>query len=102
MGHGNTASSDIGETSAVVPLVELEVATAPIGAPFHHWAVTSCAIHPIGFKGMAVASKVLAASALDLLRSPELVRAAHLEFGTATGGKPYLSPLAPDAKAVVY
>jgi len=101
-GHGATASSDIGETSAVAPLVELEVAVAPVGAPFHHWAVTSCALHPIGFKGMGVASKVLAASAIDLLRDPAAVRAVKEEFAKATGGQAYRSPLAPEAKPIVY
>ncbi|HTP51938.1 MAG TPA: amidohydrolase [Anaeromyxobacteraceae bacterium] len=101
-GHGHTASSDIGETSAVAPLVEFEVATAPAGSPFHHWAVTSCAVHPIGFKGMAVASKVLAASAVDLLRDPAAIRAAQEEFAKATGGQAYKSPLAPDARPAVY
>ncbi len=101
-GHGGTASSDIGETSAVAPLSELGVAVAPLGVPFHHWAVTSCALHPIGFKGMGVASKVLAASLVDLLRDPALVRAARDELGRATGGKPYRSPLAPDARPAAY
>jgi aminobenzoyl-glutamate utilization protein B len=101
-GHGATASSDIGEASAVVPLVELGVATAPLGAPFHHWAVTSCAVHPIGFKGMAVAAKVLAASAVDLLRAPATLQAARAEFDQATGGKPYRSPLSAEARPAVY
>jgi aminobenzoyl-glutamate utilization protein B len=96
--HGNTASSDIGEVSAAVPLVELEVATAPNGIPFHHWAVTSCAIHPIGFKGMLVAAKVLAASAVDLLRDPATAKAAQAELTKATNGEAYRSPLAKDAK----
>ena len=100
--HGATASSDIGEVSAAVPLVELEVATAPFGAPFHHWAVTSCAVHPIGFKGMAVASKVLAASAVDLLRDPATVKAAREELSKATSGQEYKSPLAKDAKPTVF
>ncbi len=100
--HGAGASSDIGETSAVAPLAELEVVTRPLGTPSHHWVVTSCSAHPIGFKGMGVAAKVLAASAVDLLRDPALVRAARAEFVKATGGKPYRSPLAPDARPVSY
>jgi aminobenzoyl-glutamate utilization protein B len=101
-GHGSTASSDIGEVSAAVPLVELEVVTAPLGVPFHHWAVTSCAIHPIGFKGMAVAAKVIAASAVDLLRDPATIKTAHDELTKATGGQAYKSPLSKDAKPVVF
>ncbi|TMQ28661.1 MAG: amidohydrolase, partial [Deltaproteobacteria bacterium] len=61
--NGGTASSDIGEVSAVVPLAELNTATRPLGTAAHHWAQTACAAHPVGYKGMAVAAKVLAAGA---------------------------------------
>src|SRR5205085_10939560 len=44
--HGSTASSDIGEVSAAVPLAELTVATRPLGTASHHWAQTACAAHP--------------------------------------------------------
>ncbi|HEX2690103.1 MAG TPA: amidohydrolase [Kofleriaceae bacterium] len=98
--NGGTASSDIGEVSAVVPLAELNLATRPLGTAAHHWAQTSCAAHPLGYKGMAVAAKVLAATAIDLLTDPALVKAAHDEFAVQTKGKPYVSPLAPDAKPI--
>lgn len=96
--NGSTASSDIGEVSAVVPLVELGIAAKPLGTPGHHWAQTVCAAHPIGQKGMLVAAKILAASAVDLLADPALVRAAREDFQRETKGAPYVSPLAPDAK----
>ena len=95
---GGTASSDIGEVSAVVPLAELNVATLPLGAPLHSWAQTVCAAHPIGQKGMMVAARVLAAAALDLLSDPALVKAARDDFERETKGKPYVSPLSADAK----
>ncbi len=101
-GHGGDASSDIGEVSAAVPLAELEVATGPVGSPWHHWAVTSCSSSPIGRKGMLVAAKVLAASLVDLLKEPKTVGAAKAEFTKATGGKPYVSPLAKDAVPKTY
>jgi aminobenzoyl-glutamate utilization protein B len=96
--NGGTASSDISEVSAVVPLAELGVAALPLGAPGHSWAQTVCAAHPIGYKGMLVAAKVLAASAVDLLKDPALIRSAKDDFQKATKGQPYVSPLAPDAK----
>jgi aminobenzoyl-glutamate utilization protein B len=99
-GNGETASSDIGEVSAVAPLAEVTLATRPLGTPGHHWAQTACAAHPVGFKGMAVAAKVLAAAAIDLLRDPALVKAARDDFAVQTRGRPYVSPLAPDAKPV--
>ncbi|HEY6006120.1 MAG TPA: amidohydrolase [Anaeromyxobacter sp.] len=95
---GGTASSDIGEVSAVVPLAELNVATRPLGTAAHHWAQTSCAAHPVGFKGMAVAAKVLAASGVDLLGDAATVKAAKDEFAVQTKGKPYASPLSADAR----
>ena len=98
--NGGTASSDIGEVSAAVPLAELNVATRPIGTAAHHWAQTACAAHPLGYKGMVIAAKVLAASTVDVLTEPALAKAAHDEFAVQTKGKPYVSPLPPDAKPV--
>jgi aminobenzoyl-glutamate utilization protein B len=100
--NGGTASSDISEVSAVAPLTELNVVTRPIGTASHHWATTACSAHPIGYKGMMVAAKVLAASAVDLLKDPGVVRAAKDDFQKATKGQPYVSPLAPDAKPRSY
>jgi aminobenzoyl-glutamate utilization protein B len=99
---GGTASSDIGEVSALVPLVELGVVTRPLGTAAHHWAQASAAAHPVGQKGMLVAAKVLAASAIDLLRDPATVRAAKDELAKAMKGKPYQSPLAADARPRTY
>ena len=98
--NGSTASSDIGEGSAAVPLAELNLATRPLGTAAHHWAQTACAAHPVGYKGMAVAAKVLAASALDALTDPAVIKAARDEFAVQTKGKPYVSPLPPDARPV--
>ena len=101
-GHGSTASSDIGEVSAAVPLAELTVAARPLGTASHHWSQTSCAAHPLGFKGMQVAAKVLGASLMDLLTDPKAVAQAKEEFAKSTQGKPYVSPLAADAKPQVF
>ncbi len=45
---------------------------------------------------------MLAASLVDLLREPAVLKEARAEFVKATGGRPYQSPLAPDAKPTVY
>ena len=96
--HGGTASSDVGEASAVVPLAELAVATRPQGTPAHHWAQTSCAGTDVGRKGMHVAARVLARSLEALLASPAKVAEARAEWTKATKGRPYVSPLAEGAK----
>jgi aminobenzoyl-glutamate utilization protein B len=80
-------------------LAELGVVTRPLGTAAHHWAQTSCAASPIGWKGMMIAAKILAASSIDLLSDPAIVKAAKDEFKIQTQGKPYISPLAPDTKA---
>ena len=100
--HGGTASSDLGEVSAAVPLAELNIVARPIGTAAHHWGQTACAAHPLGLKGMLVAAKVLGASLADLLSDPKQVAAAKEEFQKTTKGKPYQSPLAQDAKPVAY
>jgi len=100
--NGATASSDIGEVSAVAPLAELGVAVRPFGTAAHHWVQTSCAAHPVGYKGMLVAAKVLAATGVDLLSEPATIAAIRAEFALRTKGKPYVSPLTPDQKPQAY
>jgi len=100
--HGPTASSDNGDVSEVVPLIELAVATRPQGTPAHHWAQTTCALHPIGRKGMLVAAKVLAASAADLLRDPKTLAAAKQEWKASVAARPFVSPVPKDAVPKVY
>jgi aminobenzoyl-glutamate utilization protein B len=51
---------------------------------------------------MLVAAKVLGASLVDLVSDPAAVAAAKAEFTKATKGKPYASPLSPDAKPAVF
>jgi hypothetical protein len=51
---------------------------------------------------MMVAAKVLGASMVDLLSDPAAVAAAKAEFARTTKGKPYVSPLAADAKPAVF
>ncbi|HMK72109.1 MAG TPA: amidohydrolase, partial [Myxococcaceae bacterium] len=94
--NGPSSSSDIGEVSAIVPLAELGVAVRPRETALHHWVQTSCAADPIGYKGMLVAAKVLAASGVDLLDDPAALATIKAEFAVQTKGKPYVSPLASD------
>lgn len=101
-GHGSTASSDIGEVSAALPLAELGIAVRPLGTAAHHWAQTTCAAHPMGLKGMLVAAKVMSSSMVDMLVDPAIVAAAKAEFAKSTKGKAWVNPLPPDAKPVVF
>jgi aminobenzoyl-glutamate utilization protein B len=51
---------------------------------------------------MHVAAKVLGASLVDLLSDPNAVAQAKEEFAKSTQGKPYVSPIASDAKPTVF
>jgi len=93
-GGGGT---DVAEVSWNTPVLRLNVATNPLGSPGHSWAVVCSGSHPIGHKGMLTAAKTLAATILDLMIQPELLADVRAEWRQVTGGKPYKSPLPPNA-----
>ena len=74
------ASTDIGDISWFVPTVQLRAATYTYGAPGHSWQIVACTGGTIGEKGMMVAAKALAGSAIDLYASPELLERAQEDF----------------------
>jgi aminobenzoyl-glutamate utilization protein B len=74
-----------------LPTGAFAVATYTYGAPAHSWQVVACSAHPIGEKGMLVAAKVMAMSALDLLASPEELAAAREDFAKRTEGTTFSS-----------
>ena len=81
-GGGSTDTADV---SWLVPISgELGIATAPAGVPWHSWAVTSSSGCSIGFKGMHVAAKTLAASTIEALMDTKIVEEAKAEFAEKT------------------
>ena len=59
---------------------ELESASYTLGAPGHSWQIVACTGTSIGEKGLRVAAKVLAASAIDLYRSQKLREKVQADF----------------------
>ncbi|MFZ5971983.1 MAG: amidohydrolase [Bacteroidota bacterium] len=82
-------STDVGDVSWVVPTLRLSVATAPIGTPWHSWAVVACGGMSIGHKGMLHASKTLAMTMVDLYEDPKKVEAVKAEFKQRKGDHVY-------------
>jgi aminobenzoyl-glutamate utilization protein B len=74
------ASTDVGDISWFVPVGQLTAATHTYGAPGHSWQIVACTGGSIGEKGMMVAAKALAATAIDLYTMPELVEKARADF----------------------
>ena len=86
-------STDVGDVSWVVPTAQFRAATFVPGTPGHSWQAVACAGSSIGRKGMAVAAKVLALSAWELLTTPGQVEAARESFRKASEGRAYRSRL---------
>jgi aminobenzoyl-glutamate utilization protein B len=74
------ASTDAGDVSWNYPMMELHAATFVPGVPAHTWQAAACAGMSIGRKGMVVAAKGLALSAMDLFTDPSLVASAKASF----------------------
>jgi aminobenzoyl-glutamate utilization protein B len=82
-------STDVGDVSWNVPTLHFSVTTAADGAPWHGWPVVATGGMSIGHKGMMYASKVLAATAVDLFEKPEVREAIRKEFEEQTKGFMY-------------
>lgn len=89
------ASSDVGDISWIVPEIQLSVTTAPVGTPWHSWAVVACGGMSIGHKGLIFAAKALGMTIVDLLQNPDLINDIRAEFEERKGDIPY-TPLLPE------
>ena len=78
-------STDVGDVSWLVPTVGFYAATWVPGTPAHSWQAVAAGGMSIGHKGMQLATRVLAKTALDLIRDPAHISAAREEFLAARG-----------------
>jgi len=79
------ASADTGDVSWSVPMAAMRAATWVPGTPAHSWQAVAAGGTAIGYKGMMVAAKTLALSAVDLYTQPELLIKAKSEFQERLG-----------------
>ncbi|MCV6615653.1 MAG: amidohydrolase [Cellvibrionaceae bacterium] len=78
-------STDVGDVSWVVPTVGLRTATWVPGTSAHSWQAVAAGGTSIGHKGMLLAAKSMATTAIELYRQPELIQAAKEEFNERRG-----------------
>lgn len=78
-------STDVGDVSSVVPTAGLSTATWVPGTAAHSWQAVAAGGTSIGDKGMVVAAKTLAMTAVDLFTTPELVADAMREYRDRVG-----------------
>jgi aminobenzoyl-glutamate utilization protein B len=91
-------STDVADVSWIVPTAGFRITTAAEDVPWHSWATTACSGTRAGRKGAVAAAKVIAATGVDLLTQPKLLKEAKAFFLKATDGKPYQSPVPVDQK----
>ncbi|MFC7553721.1 M20 family metallopeptidase [Pseudoroseomonas wenyumeiae] len=91
-----TGSTDVGDVSQIVPTVQCWGPTWAVGTPFHTWQAVAQGKSPSAHKGMILAAKGMAATALDIFQDAELLARAKAELKQRTGGKPYACPIPDD------
>jgi len=92
------ASTDVGDVSWNVPTVNFNAATFVPGTAPHTWQSAACAGTSIGRKGMLVAARTMALSAVELLEKPEEIQAAKSDFEKRKAGRGWVTHIATDAK----
>ena len=73
-------STDVGDVSFTVPTVGMGAATWVPGTPAHSWQAVAAGGTSIGNKGMMIAAKTLALTAINLFQDQELIKKAKVEF----------------------
>ncbi|MBA4197175.1 MAG: amidohydrolase [Chitinophaga sp.] len=95
-------SSDVGDVSYTVPTIELNVATWVPGTAGHSWQAVACGGTEIGTKGMIVAAKTMALTAIDLFNNPAVIEKAKQEFTISKGDYQYKALLGDRKPALNY
>ncbi len=95
-------STDVGDVSYAIPTVGLEAATWVPGTPAHSWQAVACGGTEIGTKGMMVAAKTMALTAIDLFTNPVLIAKSKEEFIKSVGDYKYKALLGDRKPALNY
>lgn len=91
-------STDVAEVSWIAPTIHLSTTCAPFGIPWHSWAVVASSRHSIGHKGMFLAAKVMAATAIDILLDEKILLEMKKEFREELKGYIYKCGIPPNKK----
>ena len=78
------------------PTIFIGTDTYNLAAPGHSWQITACAGHSIGYKGMLLGAKALAATGVEVAENMEILEKAKAEFAEQMKGKPYKCPITPE------
>lgn len=93
-----SGSTDVGDVSWVVPTSQCMTACFAMGTPLHSWQAVAQGKSELNHKGMLMAGKVMALSALELFENTEIIKKAKDELKETLEGKEYVCPIPPGAK----
>ncbi|CAE6783879.1 amidohydrolase [Paraburkholderia domus] len=91
-----TGSTDVGDVTWVVPTTQCLTSCFAWGTGFHSWQMVSQGKATLAHRGMLLAAQTLAATAIDLVGQPDVLRAAKVELDEKRGRKPYDCPIPPE------
>ena len=91
-------STDVGDVSWVVPTTGFNTACFTPGIPGHSWQAVASGGNETAAKGLNLAARVIAATAWDLYKNPDLIAAAKAELAQRLGNQPYKSLMLPGQK----
>ncbi|MGB3587273.1 MAG: amidohydrolase [Tunicatimonas sp.] len=84
--RGTGGSTDVGDVSWMAPTAGMSAATWVPGTYAHSWQAVAAGGTSIGHKGMMVAAKTLALTAMDIYQKPEITQTAREELMQKRGG----------------
>ncbi|MFD6210118.1 MULTISPECIES: hypothetical protein [unclassified Peribacillus] len=85
------ASTDVGDVSWIVPTGQIYVTTCAFRTQPHTWQLVAQGKTSIAHKGMLLAGKVIASSAIEVMQNTELIKKAKAEHKKQLGGEEYES-----------
>jgi len=97
-GMVSAGSTDVSDVSWITPTIEFNTTCCMLGTPGHSWQFVAQCGMSIGHKGLIFSTKVHAATALELLTKPELLKAVKKEWTDRLAGRTYKPPIPPDLK----
>ena len=86
----SSGSTDVGDVSWVVPVVQMSSATWVPGTSAHSWQAVAAGGTGIGNKGLMVAAKTMALTGIELFTTPSHLVKAREEFDRRVAGFKYV------------
>lgn len=87
------ASTDVGDVSWITPTMQCTTATWAIGTSHHTWQVVSQGAVSYAQKAMLQAGEIMAATALEVMQTPDILAKAKTEHKKRLGDQTYSAPI---------